>query len=128
MWMRLGGAESIGQSRAAGLEFELVVQARAESCVELPSRMTLQRGKPGLFGDRIGIADQSGLRVVFNRSRLSCLESTGIGRVAESWGGLGDRRHEEGSSQHVFESKGVVFAISGARIAAIASPQTWCRR
>ena len=42
--------------------------------------------------------------------------------MAESQGGLGDRGHEEGSLRPVFESKQVVFAISGARIAVIASP------
>ena len=121
MWVGLGGAESIRQSWAAGLEFELVVRARAESCVESLSRMTSQRGKSGLFGDQIGIADRSGIGVASNCSRLSRLESTGIEHVAESQGGLGDRGHEEGSPRRVFESKGVVFAISGARIAAIAS-------
>ena len=36
---------------------------------------------------------------------LSCLESAGVDRVAESQGGLGDRRHEEGLPQHMFELK-----------------------
>ena len=122
MRVHLGGAESIGQSRAAGLEFELVMRARAELCVESPSRMTSQRGECGLFGDRMGIANWSGIGVVSSRSRLSHLESMGIGRIAESQGGLGDRGHEEGSPRCVFGSKGVVFTISGARIAVIASP------
>ena len=96
MWMGLGGAESIGQSQATGLEFEPVVRARAEPCVESPSCMTLQRSEPGLFGDRIGIADRSGIGVASSRSRLSRLESEGVEREAESHGGPGDRRHEEG--------------------------------
>ena len=62
---------------AADLEFELVVQARAEPHVESPSCMTSQRGNSGLFRDRIGIANWSGIGVVSNRSRLSRLESTG---------------------------------------------------
>ena len=82
------GAESIGRSRATDLEFELVVRVKAEPHVESPSRMTSQHGKSGLFRDRIGIADQSGIRVASNRSRLSRLESTGIEHVAESQGGL----------------------------------------
>ena len=41
--------------------------------------------------------------------------------MAESQGGLGDREHEEGLLRRVFGSKRVVFAISGAKIAAIAS-------
>ena len=121
MWVRLGGAESIGRSRAADLEFASVMQARAESCVESPSHMTSQCGKSGLFGDWSGIADRSGFGVASNRSCLSGLESTGIECVAESQGGLGDRGHEEGLLRHVFESKQVVSAISGARIAVIAS-------
>ena len=121
MWVGLGGAESIGWSRAADLELELVVRARAELCVELPSRMTSQRGKSGLFGDRMGIANRSGIRVASSRSHLSRLESTGIRRVAESQGGLGARRCGKGSPRRVFESKHVVFVISGARITAITS-------
>ena len=121
MQMGLGGAESIGQSRAAGLEFESVVRARAESCVELPSHMTSQHGGSGLFGDRRGIADRLGIGVTSSRSRLSRLESEGVEREAESHGGPGDRRHEEGLPRCVFESKRVVFANSGARIVAIAS-------
>ena len=77
MWVRLGGAESIGQSRAADLEFESVMRARAEACVELPSRMTSQCGGSGLFRDRSGIADRSGFGVASNRSRLSRFESMG---------------------------------------------------
>ena len=68
MWVCLGGAESIGQSRAADLEFEPVVGARAESRAESLSRMTSQRGESGLFGDRIGIADRLGIGVAFNRN------------------------------------------------------------
>ena len=52
---------------------------------------------------------------------LSRLESAGVDSVAESQGGLGDRRHKEGLLQHVFKSKWVVFANSGARIATIIS-------
>ena len=122
MRVHLGGAESIGQSRAAGLEFESVVRARAEPCVESPSRMTSQCSEPSLFGDQIGIADRSGIGVASSRSRLSRLESEGVEREAESHGGPGDRRHEEGLPRRMFESKRVVFANSGARIAAIASP------
>ena len=77
MWVRLGGAELIGQSQAADLEFESVVRERAESCVELPSGMTSQCGKSGFFGDQSGIANRSGFGVASNRSRLSRLESTG---------------------------------------------------
>ena len=121
MWVRLGGAESIGQSRATDLEFKSVVRSRAELRVELPSRMTLQCGKSGLFGDWMGIANWSGIGVASSRSRLSRLESTGIGCVAESQGGLGARRCEEGSPRRVFKSKRVVFAISGARIVVITS-------
>ena len=105
MWVGLGGAESIGQSRAAGLEFEPVVRMRAELCVESPSRMASQRGESGLFGDRIGIADRSGIGVTSSRSRLSCLENEGVEHEAESHGGPGDRRHEEGLPRCMFESK-----------------------
>ena len=73
MWVGLGGAESIGQLWAAGLEFKLVVRARAESS----SRMTLQSGESGIFGNRSGIADQLGFGVTSNCSRLSRLESMG---------------------------------------------------
>ena len=83
--------------------------------------MTLQRGESGLFGDWIGITDRSGIRVASNRSRSSCLKSEGVEHVAESHGGPGDRRHEEGLPQHVFELKRVVFANLGARITVIAS-------
>ena len=121
MRVHLGGAESIRRSRATDLEFESVVRSRAELRVESPSRMTLQCGKSGLFGDCIGIADRSGIGVASNHSRSSRLESEGVERAAESHGGPGDRRHEEGLPQHMFESKRVVFANSGARIAAIAS-------
>lgn len=121
MQVCLGGAESSGWSRAAGLEFESVVQVRAELHVESLSRMTLQCSESSLFGDWIGIADRWGIRVAFNRSHLRRLESTGIKHVAESHGGPGDRRHEEGLPRRVFESKRVVFANSGARIAVIAS-------
>ena len=69
MWVGLGGAESIGQLRAASLGFKLVMQARAESCVESPSRMTSQHGESGLFGDQVGIADRSGIGVAFNCNR-----------------------------------------------------------
>ena len=124
MQVRFGGAESIGRSRAADLGFRSVVRARAESCVESPSHMTSQRGESGLFGDQMGIADWSGIGVASSRSRLSHLESTGIGRVAESQGGPGDRGHEEGSLRRVFESKQVVSMILGARITAIASTTT----
>ena len=96
MWVCLGGAESIRWSRAADLEFKSVMRARAEPHVELPSRMTSQHGESGLFGDRIGIANQSGIGVASNRSCLSHLESKGVEHVAESHGGPGDRRHEEG--------------------------------
>ena len=121
MWVGLGGAELIGQSRAAGLEFKLVMRARAELHVELPSHMTLQRSEPGLFGDRIGIADRLGIGVTSSHSRLSHLESEGVEREAESHGGPGDRRHEEGLPRRMFESKRVVFANLGARITVIAS-------
>ena len=121
MWVHLGGAESIRQSRAAGLEFGSVVQVRAESCVESPSRMTLQHSEPGLFGDQIGITDWSGIGVASSRSRSSRLESEGVECEAESHGGPGDRRHEEGLPRRMFESKRVVFANLGARIVAIAS-------
>ena len=124
MRVRLGGAESIGQSWDTDLEFKLLVRSRAELRVESPSRMTLQRGESGLFGDRIGIADQSGIGVTSNRSRSSRLESEGVECVAESHGGPGDRRHEEGLPQRMFESKQVIFANLGARIAAIASSVT----
>ena len=73
------------------------------------------------FGNYAGIADRSGIGVTSSRSHLSHLESMGIKCGAESQGGLGDRGHEEGSPRHVFESKQVVSAILGARIAAIAS-------
>ena len=122
MRVRLGDAESIGRSHAADLEFKPVVRARAESCIESPGRMTSQRSEAGLSGDRVGIADRSGIRVASSHSRLSHLEGMGVKHVAESQGGLGDRGHEEGSLRHVFESKRVVFVILGARIAAIASP------
>ena len=69
MRVRLGGAELSGQSWAAGLEFELVMRVRAESCVESLSRMTSQCSESGLFGDRVGIADWSGIGVAFTRSR-----------------------------------------------------------
>ena len=117
MWVCLGGAESIGQSRAADLESESVVRARAESS----SCMTWQSGESGIFGNRSGIADRPGFGVASNRSRLSRLEGTGIERVAESQGGLGDRGHKEGSPQCMSKSKRVVFAISETRIAVIAS-------
>ena len=93
MWMGLGGAESIGQSQAAGLEFELVVQARAESCVGLLSRMTSQCGESGLFGDRSRITNWSGFGVASNCSRLSRLESTG----SNAWLSPGEVQEIEGT-------------------------------
>ena len=77
--------------------------------------MTSQHSEPGLF------RDQSGIGVASSRSRLSRLESEGVEREAESHGGTGDRRHEEGLLRCMFELKQVVFAILGARIVAIAS-------
>ena len=86
--------------------------------------MTSQCGESSLFRDWVGIANWLRIGVASNCSHSSCLESAGVKRVAESQGGPGDRGHEEGSLQRVFESKRVVFAISGARIAAIASAGT----
>ena len=105
MWVRLGGAESIGRSWATDLEFESVVRVKAESCVESPSRITSQCGESGSFGDRRGITNRSGIGVASSRSRLSRLESEGVEREAESHGGPGDRRHEEGLPRRMFESK-----------------------
>ena len=93
----LGGAESIGQLQATDLEFEPVVRARAELCAESPGRLTSQRSASDLIGDRVGIADRSGIGVVSNHSCLSRLESMGVEHVAESQGSLGDRGHKEGS-------------------------------
>ena len=50
----------IRRSWASDLEF---MRARAALRVESPSHMTLQRGESGLLGDRVGIADQSGIGV-----------------------------------------------------------------
>ena len=69
MWVHLGGTESIGQSRAADLEFELVVRARAESRTESPGRMTSQHGESGLFRDWVVIANRPGIGVMVNRNR-----------------------------------------------------------
>ena len=52
---------------------------------------------------------------------LSHLESAGVDCVAESQGGLGDRRHKEGLLRCMFGLKQVVFTNLGARIMAIVS-------
>ena len=121
MWVCLGFAGSTGWSQTTDLEFELVVHVRAGVHVESPGRTTSQHSKSGFFGDWVGIANWLGIGVMSNCSHSSRLESVGVEHVAESQGGLGDRRHKEGLPRRVFNSKGVIFAISGARIAAITS-------
>lgn len=49
------------------------------------------------------------------------LERAGVDRVAESQGGPGDRDHEEGLPQCVAQSRQVIFANLGARVATIVS-------
>ena len=103
-----------GQLRTTDLELKPDVRASAELHIELPCRMTLQASKSRFFGDWVGIADWSGIRVMSNHSclelcpiavALSCLESMSANCVAESQGGLGDRGHEEGLPQCMFEFK-----------------------
>ena len=97
MRVHLGGAESVGRLRFTDLEFKPVMRARTESHAELPGCMTSQRSEADLFGDRVGIADWSGIGVASSHSHLSRLESMGVEHVAESQGSLGDRGHKEGS-------------------------------